>query len=1129
MQRYSGETLYSASDLVSFVECARLTTLDLENLDTPLPRTEDSEAALLVQGMGHAHEAVHLAAQKTAGLRVVEIRSDTGTFATKAAQTLDAMATGADVVYQATLQRGNLVGHADFLCKVPGRSRLGAWAYEVADTKLARTPKAKFLIQLAFYSDLLATAQQAAPLMTHLVLGNGNEAHYRVADYAHYYQTLLRRFQTFIKDQPETYPDPCDRCQICHWRGLCEAKRIEDDHLIQVADIRKSQIKRLKAAGILTLESLAHAPDELPIRGMAAQSFARLKQQARLQRQKRQTGKDQLELIDSAYAPERGFNRLPAPSEGDLFFDMEGDPFEDGGLEYLFGVSFLDNESLRFKAFWAHDRDEERRAFEAFVDFAVERLRHFPDAHIYHYAHYERTALQRLMSEHATREIEIDNLLRSGKLVDLYKVVRETMMVSEPSYSLKNIETFYLEKRKAEVKTAGASIVYYERWKEMGDAKLLEEIELYNAEDCRSTYELREWLLTLRPDAAATRSDPTVEDAGVNNRSDGVKLAEARVAKYRTLLWDPLPKERTKWGAEEHLNELVFYLVDFHRRAAKPAYWAIYARQEMSEQDLIEDAECISGMTLDADNPTYLDKRSNVYTYRFPEQEFKLRASSKCLRLDTLEAITDIVEIDEDHQRIVLKQSSRREALPNDLSIGPGWPISSDVLVDAITRFAGSLARSDGRFKALRALLLKSLPSIRGLAAGSAIINESKTALPQIIDAVARLENSYLFIQGPPGAGKTYTGANVIVALLRAGKRVGVSSNSHKAIHNLLHAIEREAKAQEITFSGCKKASSGNAESYFEGDSIENETTNEAAIDGDYQLLAGTAWLFCDEGLEETIDYLFVDEAGQVALANIVAMGVCAKNIVLLGDQMQLGQPIQGVHPGRSGESVLEYLLDGLATIPAEKGIFLATTWRMHPDVCRFISEAVYDGRLHPEKANAQQRLVISKGGHPFLRPTGVRHIPIAHEGCAQKSEEEAALVLALYQSLLKQQYVDRNGDEHDMGPDNILIVAPYNMQVNLLKLRLPEAARVGTVDKFQGQEAEAVIVSMTTSSEEDLPRYLEFLYSRNRLNVAISRARCLSLVIANPLLMATSCSTPEQMALVNTLCWLNSYSEEER
>jgi uncharacterized protein len=364
------------------------------------------------------------------------------------------------------------------------------------------------------------------------------------------------------------------------------------------------------------------------------------------------------------------------------------------------------------------------------------------------------------------------------------------------------------------------------------------------------------------------------------------------------------------------------------------------------------------------------------------------------------------------------------------------------------------------------------------------------------------------------------------VALLKKGYRIGVSSNSHKAINNLLHGIEKAAKEQNFVFCGVKKSTKDNLDSYVNGEYIQDAFENKEIIKmlrhrQDCKLIAGTAWLFADQGMDQELDYIFVDEAGQVAVANLVAMGTSAKNIVLLGDQMQLGQPIQGVHPGRSGESSLEYLLNGLSTIPPERGIFLATTWRMHPDVCQFISDAVYDGRLHPESHNVNQVLVLNKDALPTILPSGIRYIPIEHDACSQRSREEATLIGELVNNLLKQCYQDKKGRIPPMTLDNILIVAPYNMQVNLLKSILPDGARVGTVDKFQGQEAEVVIVSMTTSSGEYLPRFIEFLYSKNRLNVAISRAKSLAIFIANPALMSISCNTPEEMALVNTLCWV--------
>jgi len=418
----------------------------------------------------------------------------------------------------------------------------------------------------------------------------------------------------------------------------------------------------------------------------------------------------------------------------------------------------------------------------------------------------------------------------------------------------------------------------------------------------------------------------------------------------------------------------------------------------------------------------------------------------------------------------------------------------------------------------------KSLPRLRGHAAGAPIIPEGTDLVAGSVAALKKLDGSYMLIQGPPGAGKTYTSSHAIVALLRDGKRIGVASHSHKAINNLLKDVETLAQEQGVRFRGIKKSSI--EEQFFEGRQIGDTLDNEAATKGGHQLIAGTAWLFARLDLDQALDYLFIDEAGQVSLANVLAMGVCARNVVLVGDQMQLSQPIQGAHPGGSGISGLDHLLGGMATVPLDRGIFLAVTWRMHPDICRFISDAVYDSRLKSDQSTLQQRIDVAGMGDPALAPTGIRFVAVEHSGHAQKSPPEAERLKQAFAAALGKEWINQHGERKTIGLNDILVVSPYNMQVNHLRDILPEGARVGTVDKFQGQEAAVVLISMTTSSGDDMPRNIEFLYSRNRLNVAISRARCLSVVFASPRLLEIPCNTIEQMQLVNTLCWVKDYAE---
>jgi uncharacterized protein len=1126
VQRFQEQVLHSASDVVNFLECEHLTRLDRIHLDTPLEKTADGDDAKLIQQKGHEHEARFLERLKAEhGDSVIDIAASGGTLDQKVAATEQAMRNGYQIIFQATLRDGCLIGHADFLRRVEEPSELGAYQYEVLDTKLARSPKAKFLIQLGFYSRLVARVQGCLPRLMHVVLGDQRIVPYRVVEYAHYIDHVLERFlATVSRGDSAIYPNPCEKCAQCHWRERCEAQRLQDDHLCQVANILGSQIQKLNAAGVTTLQALAELPSNSNVPKMAADTLDKLRHQAALQFKARETGRNHLDVLPVDPDGQRGFYRMPVPDAGDLFFDMEGDPLEEGGLEYLFGLYYFEAGESTFKPFWAHNRREEKLAFEAFMDFVTAWLKQHPKAHIYHYAHYEETALKKLMSLHGTREAEVDALLRRRKLVDLYKVVREGIRVSEPRYSIKNIEHFYLEQREGDVTNAGASIVFYERWKETGEAQSLKDIEDYNFDDVRSTYELREWLLTLRPTGLPWSGEGS-ESAQTADDSPALTPDEEALIPYRERLIDPLPKDASEWNPAQRLAELTFQLMDFHRRAAKPAWWATFARQEMMVSDIIDDIECIGGLTADPDHPPVTDKRSKIYTYRYPEQETKLKSGGSAVFIHCLETVNNL-KIDADARRVTFRRVANKEpALPDVLHLGPSTPLSGRILKEAIFRFADSLLAGDDRYPAVEAVLKQSLPRLNGVPVGSPIV-PAEADITDIIRAIGLLDRSYMFIQGPPGAGKTYTGSHLIVALMRQGFRVGVSSNSHKAIHNLLDGVEEVAEAEGFEFRGIKKASNGNEDSVYEGRFIDSVYANEYVYgDDEARLVAGTAWLFADEDMDQNLDFLFVDEAGQVALANLVAMGTSARNIVLLGDQMQLGQPIQGVHPGRSGESSLEFLLNGAATIAPERGIFLDTTWRMHPDVCRFISDAVYDSRLEPQAQNKNRYLVLNEQAHPLLMASGVRYIPIEHAGCSQKSVEEARLVSELVQNLLTQQFTDKHGEAHPFTLDNILVVAPYNMQVNLLKETLPEGARVGTVDKFQGQEAEVVIVSMATSSGDDLPRYIEFLFSKNRLNVAISRAKCLALFIVNPALMSIRCSTPEEMALVNTLCWLRNES----
>jgi uncharacterized protein len=891
---------------------------------------------------------------------------------------------------------------------------------------------------------------------------------------------------------------------------MCAERWEQEDHLCLVANIRRVQMEKLQQFGLGTLEQLAAAPQTTKVPDMQLETFAVLRSQASLQLRKRISGESRIELLPQE--PPRGFTRLLRPDAGDLFFDMEGDPYYPDGLEYLFGVYCAQGKDYTYLPFWGHDHKEEQEAFNAFMAFVAERLSRYPKAHIYHYSHYEPTALKRLACRYAMHEEQLDNLLRQQKFVDLYKVVRESMRVSEPGYSIKDLEVFYLPKRENVITSASDSVVMYNRWRELDDPSLLREIANYNEVDCVSTCKLREWLLKQQPAGTAWAG----ENEDVAPVSTERKPWEIEFEEYKErILAESCGKEGDAFATEGE-RSLLTHLLEFHRRDAKPQWWNSFARQDKLEDDLLDDSECIACMRLQG------KPKPGLYAYRFPSQEYKIKVHDTVVDVTDMQVAGKIIALDDRDCTLLMQRPTSKPSLPDYMHIGPQGPYNTSPIRNALYRFADSILADPQRKRVGREIMRRSLPSIVDKQPGVPIITGADV-LAESIEAVAGLQDSYLFIQGPPGTGKTHTCSRIIVELISRGYKVGVSSNSHKAIHNVLQQVEKIAGEAGTAFTGIKKSTAGAIESVFNGAYIRSvDSKSDVPLNCD--LYAGTAWLFTDPMFDGLLDFLFIDEAGQVALANVIAMSLAAKNIVLVGDQMQLAQPVQGIHPEESGTSVLEYLLRDAATIPPERGIFLAETWRMAPDVCAFVSETFYDGRLAAHSDTALRRLAPPATGNALLSG-GIVFVEAVHHQCGQKSREEAEIVQALYQQMLSTVFHD---GKHDwvLTPQDILIVSPYNMQVNLLQSLLPEA-KVGTVDKFQGQEAPVVIFSMTTSSAKDLSRNMEFLFSRNRLNVAISRAQCLAVVVASPLLSEFPCRTMAQMRLVNTFCRL--YEEAAR
>jgi predicted RecB family nuclease len=1101
MQRLADTLIFSPSDLNHFLECEHLITLE-RGRDDSRPRVPDPHTELLAQ-KGLEHERAWFERFRADGRTIVSVdpEGNDRAWQARAAKTLAAMQSSADVIYQGVFHDDVWHGVSDFLVRVDAPSRLGAWSYEAWDTKLARHSKPYFILQLCFYTEQLGILQGIEPRDMHVVLGTGHRESFAYREFSAYYRRVRQRFLDVVLSDRPTAPYPVAHCSLCEHEKTCADHWQAEDHLSLVAGIRRDQVQRLNEAGVRTVAQLGGFDAKSRI-GIGAMALQRLVHQAALQNHHRETAQHRYDLLP---LDERtGFRLLPAPSDGDIFFDMEGYPFFEppGGLEYLFGVVTVDDGTLRFRAFHASNRAEEKVAFERFIDFVQDRLRRWPDMHVYHYAAYEPSTLKRLMGQHATRGDELDDLLRREVFVDLYQVVRQSLRISHPSYSIKKVRTFFMSGAgQGAVADGGDSILEFERWLRTREPSVLEAIVRYNEEDCVSTVRLRDWLLERKREA---------------ERAAGIEVPW-KTTKPSTLKEDRIEEDEEIRRRREALlalgtpsSTLMSHLLDYHRREDKPAYWAYFDRQKKSLDDLLDDTEAIAYLEPVPGMEPEKDKRSLVHTVRFPDQEYKLGPDKDIEDPFLKVGVGTIAWIDSDKCQLGLKREARRnEPLPSAIVLGA--PPKTKAQRRAICRVADAILDHRADYPAVQSLLARGLPRLRGRVAGALIQTLDLAEQKAIVSA---LDDSYLFIQGPPGSGKTWTGARLIVSLIAFGKRVGVAANSHKAIHNLLEEVEAVAVEEGVTFRGLKKRSKGE-ESTFEGRFITSTSSNEDCETFEGQLIAGTSWLFAREGMEQRLDYLFVDEAGQVSLADTVAMGTSARNLVLLGDPQQLPQVTQGVHPEGSGCSVLEHLLGGESTVAENRGLFLARSWRMHPDVCAFISELSYDGRL--SSADGCERQRIDSSG---LSGTGLRYFAVDHEGNAQQSPEEARLVAEQIRLLLDGgTFTDSQGRSRPLTKADILVVAPYNMQVRCLREALPAGVQVGTVDKFQGREAPVVFFSMASSTGEDVPRGLDFLFSRNRFNVAVSRAKALTVLVCSSRLLDTRCRTIGQMQLVNGVC----------
>lgn len=1117
-----GQVIYSASDLAAAARCeyALLRSFDAKLGRGPAAPVEDDEMLRRTAELGDAHEQRILESFVVQhGDDVVRVGRPAYTlaaFRAAARATAEAFERRPPVVYQAALFDDRFVGFADFVVAAGDR-------YRVLDTKLARRAKIPALLQIAGYADVLRAMGVPIADTVGLILGDRTTVEYPVEDLIPVYRQQRDRLRNLLdahlaSGAPVDWRDPAvSACMRC---DCCVPHVVADDDVLLVAGMRLTQRETLLAEGIDTVTDLAASSG--PVEGMAASTLAGLRTQARLQVAERETGEPQFEIAD----PD-ALGALPARNRGDLFFDFEGDPLwtDNGvtwGLEYMWGVlDATDN----FTPLWADDRRSERKTFTDFLDLVRKRRKRFPGMHIYHYAAYERTKLLELAARYGVCEDEVDDLLRADVLVDLFPIVRSSLRVGAPSYSLKALEPLYMgsDSRAGEVTNAAASITQYERYRSLLDegnpdeaAGVLKEIRDYNEYDCRSTRRLRDWLLLRAFECGVTHLTRPVETGEPVPPLD--ETAQALMA----FAGDAVSIDRTP---DQTAAALIQTARGYLPRERKPYWWAHFQRLnhpvdewgDTSGVFLIDDVVVeedwhkpprkqkhrrklrltgvLQGGTLDHRPQALYDRPAPA---GFDDEHPDRRAAHEV-------TVCEIAEVEGVPVEILVEELEARTGqfahIP--MALTPATPIRTAKLEEAIEALATDAAAtlSAGRLPrcAVVDILRRAAPTTRSGAALPRLDDDVSSITAAVLD----LDKSYVAVHGPPGTGKTYTAARVIASLVNDhGYSVGVVAQSHSVVAHLLDKIVEAGVDGAVV----AKKSSSDAAPTDRFTTIGDDGHATFLGDHDACVIGGTAWDFANDArvASERLDLLAIDEAGQFSLGYTIAVARAARNIMLLGDPQQLGQVSTGSHPEPVDHSALGWLMAGHDVLPAEYGYFLEHTHRMHSALCRVDSALSYDNRLlsHP-KTDAR----ALAGFEP-----GVHTLSVAHQGRSTSSPEEAEAIAGEIGQMIGARWSDEHGCR-PLEQKDVLVVAPYNAQVLQVRSALEDAGLsgvlVGTVDKLQGREAAVVFVSMAASALEDIPRGMPFLLNRNRLNVAISRAKYRTVIVRSPALTEYLPSTP--------------------
>ncbi len=1090
MQLLNNKFILSPTDLNKYLNCKHYINLEKKRLKNNQKKISvDSPLFKILSEKGFTHENQYLQFLKKEHKQVIEV-SDKVSFLEREQITLDAVEKSIEVIYQPFIASKNWLAIPDFFVKDVSNHE-----FIVVDTKLKKSLIPEHIYQSVMYA-LIAQEKFNIIISKAKIISPANqegkflEHSFLIKNYSSNVKDQMNELEEYLYSDTLSRPIPCTMCKNCEFKDICDEKLLNENSLFVLPNITRLQEKRLREVNIYNIPDLLNSNTK-PVK-MAKDTFTKLKLKAELRSKRLNGGQPSYKIMDKS-----ALKMLPKKSDNDIFFDIEGDPLVEGGLEYLFGLLIQFKNNYNFIDVWAHNHEEEKNATKKVILQFYNHCKKNPNAHIYHYNSYEVSALRRLSQKYNTCEFELDELLRAEKFIDLYTIVRKFLITSEKSMSLKDLEIFFIDKRTDTITDAASSIIMYEAWTKTSDNHILDEIKLYNEQDCKSLPKLRDWM------------ENTLTE-GFENYKDTTHLKEHTDTELSI-------------STEKSKNEnLAIALSQFHEKEDKPYWWSYFDARISNVEDLIPDSSVLAGLVLKKEQER---ADENEYKYNYPEQDHKFSIGSKVAVIvpdSDFGFAGEILFISDENSEVTLKINKAGIKSFSIIHLKEPQPPNTINIKKNLKDFMKSILYkgAETSYPASFSLLSQYKSNIDKQQKWPESILEHKNLYDK---------NKPLFIQGPPGSGKTYQGAMFLKNIIKnkKGTICLVTSQSHKAIENiLLYFKQISSDSRNIIFKYGGKANDKIL--HLNGYDKLFSKLREARLNKNNLIIGLTVFSisklrdFTYQDKKKPSDFLIIDEAGQYGLANSVAAAMFTENVILLGDQNQLPNVTQGSHPMGIENSVMSFCLGNNSIVGQEYGIFLPITRRLHPKICSYISDAFYQSQLKPHEDNKNRQLIIRNTDNTDI--SGINLIELEHEGCAQISVEEQNSIDNKINYLMKNCHLKINNQIKNINYKDFIIVSPYNAQVNYLKSTLNSNLNIGTVDKFQGQEAPITIISMTSSTIEDAPKGVNFILNENRLNVAISRAQIAVFLFCSKDLFNAVGNTLNQMKLINNFHKIKEY-----